>query len=449
MNNPNQFPLNLKTLQRYAKRWADELPGVKGVRLYHYSSFLEKKEIEKHKSSVKYAVVFHAEKPDELWSIITDDEGVFPTLIDAAFVDVYQTKPDVNYLNDWVFTTSDLADGNQFSSVMVNEPYWTLFPISEEYQIEADGAGIEFGTKLHAYDVKKRWGIDKIKLADYVLQDGLRAFDEYGRQIPTVEMIAILNSRELWNNPELQKEFIADQIKFFITDDVLNFEYDNDLLKQAPAAAIPSGGPQLEPLPDNCLIDKKLSWTIRFQGIESDAVKNVVGMRYIERLLDNPGKSYSCSELLELHTKKDAYRPSMSEEAAIGQGLYTDHGRQEINDPKAQGDYWKKQIELENEKTAILDADDFKRTPEDVLRLKEIEQELSELKSSKRDINFKDKVSDQQSLVRTNLKKAYEIIQKDKKMADFMKHVKDDGYIKADGAYGYVYMGNIKWGKCK
>ena len=216
---------------------------------------------------------------------------------------------------------------------------------------------------------------------------------------------------------------------------------------QAPA--IPSGGPQLEPLPDNCLIRKKLFWIIRFQGIESDAVKDVVGMRYIERLLDNPGKSYSCAELLELHTKIDAYRPSMSKDAAIGQGLHADHRRQEISDQKSQGEYWKKQIELENERTGILDADDSERTPEDVLRLKEIEQELSELKSSNRHLNFTDKVSGQQSLVRTNLKKAYDIIRKDKKMADFMKHIKDDRYIRADGSYGYVYVGNIKWEKCK
>jgi len=183
--------------------------------------------------------------------------------------------------------------------------------------------------------------------------------------------------------------------------------------------------------------------------MESDPVKNVMGMRYIERLLDNPGNSYTCLELLELHTKKDAYPRSMSEEAAIGQGLYADHGRQEISDYKAHGDYWKKQIELEDERTKILEADEFDRAPDENLRLQEIEQELSKLKLSKRHLNFSDKVSDQQSLVRTNLKKAYEIIQKDKKMADFMKHIKDDGYIKTDGAYGYVYMGNIKWKICK
>lgn len=235
MNNPNEFPLNLKPLQRFAKRWAAELPGIKDIRLYHfyhYSSFLEKEEIGKYKNSVKYAVVFVADNPGELWNLISDDRGVLMTLVDADFMDVYQVRPDAIYINDWVFTTSDLADGSQNSSVMVNAPYWTLFPATEEYQTEASGDGIEPDTKVHAYQVKKRWGIDKIKLAEYVWEDGLHAYDEYGRRIPTVEMLVDLKSPDMRNDPEKQKAFIADQIKFFISDDILNFEYDHDLLKQ-------------------------------------------------------------------------------------------------------------------------------------------------------------------------------------------------------------------------
>ena len=39
-----------------------QLPGVKSIRLDHYRSF-RKEEIDKYKSSVKYAIVFDADDP--------------------------------------------------------------------------------------------------------------------------------------------------------------------------------------------------------------------------------------------------------------------------------------------------------------------------------------------------------------------------------------------------
>lgn len=108
---------------------------------------------------------------------------------------------------------------------------------------------IEPGTKLHAHEVKKHWGIDKLKLAEYVWEKGLPAFDQYGRKIPTVEMVVALNAIDLKNEPEKQKEFIADQIAYFISDDVLNFEYDHGI-KPAPgkeSTPAPQTEPQLDP----------------------------------------------------------------------------------------------------------------------------------------------------------------------------------------------------------
>lgn len=142
MNNPSEFPnLNLYLLQHYANRWASELPGVKSVKLYPYSSRIAKEEIEidgyEHISSAKYAVVFESDNPKKLWPIINDDRGKYRKLIDAGFADVYQSKPDANFRNDWAFTTSDLANGNEFSSIIVHEGYWVLYPVEPAPAAEA------------------------------------------------------------------------------------------------------------------------------------------------------------------------------------------------------------------------------------------------------------------------------------------------------------------------
>jgi hypothetical protein len=115
----------------------------------------------------------------------------------------------------------------EFPRSSSNEPTETIF---------------EPGTKLHAHEVKKHWGIDKLKLAEYVWEKGLPAFDQYERRIPTVEMVVVLNSFDLKNDLEKQKEFIADQITYFISDDVLNFEYDHGI-KPAQAAPVKENTP--------------------------------------------------------------------------------------------------------------------------------------------------------------------------------------------------------------
>jgi hypothetical protein len=152
VNNPNEFPLNLHRLTRYAARWAAELPGIKSIRLYGYSSFLAGG-ISKYKSSVKYAIVFDAKNPEELWHIITDDSGEYLNLIDAAFVDFYIIKPDTNYRNDWTFTISDFAKKNVFSSIMTKEPYWILYPAEEEQAPETSPAVKTVVPKENSLDI--------------------------------------------------------------------------------------------------------------------------------------------------------------------------------------------------------------------------------------------------------------------------------------------------------
>lgn len=120
------FPnLNLPLLKVYAKRWVDELPGIRSVKLYPYRSYLSKEH--DRKSSVKYAIVLDGDT-EKLWDAITDDQSIYSKLIDSRFADVYKFKPDGNYRRDWFFTTSALADGNDFSSIMTDEPYCLLWP---------------------------------------------------------------------------------------------------------------------------------------------------------------------------------------------------------------------------------------------------------------------------------------------------------------------------------
>lgn len=135
-NHPEEFPdLNLYSLQRYAKRWATERPAIKGIRLYHYRSILYSRYSETVKAkyySTKYAIVFDGDDLEKLSNDITDDQGIYPKLIDSGFLDVYRVKPVEKFQYDWTFTTADRAAWNQFSSIMVNEGYWDLYPAKED-----------------------------------------------------------------------------------------------------------------------------------------------------------------------------------------------------------------------------------------------------------------------------------------------------------------------------
>ena len=131
-NHPAEFPdLNLFALQRYARRWATERPGVKGIRLYHYRSILYSRYMATEKAkyySTKYAIVFDGDDLEKLSNDITDDQRIYPNLIDSSFLDVYRVKPVTKFQYDWAFTTADRAAWNEFSSVMIHEGYWDLYP---------------------------------------------------------------------------------------------------------------------------------------------------------------------------------------------------------------------------------------------------------------------------------------------------------------------------------
>jgi hypothetical protein len=155
-NHPDEFPdLNLYALQRYARRWAAERPGVKDIRLYHYRSILYSRYMATEKAkyySTKYAIVFDGDDLEKLSNDITDDQGIYPKLIDNSFLDVYRVKPVAKFQYDWTFTTADRAVWNQFSSIMVNESYWDLYP-AEEKLIETAPATEAVALKENSLDI--------------------------------------------------------------------------------------------------------------------------------------------------------------------------------------------------------------------------------------------------------------------------------------------------------
>ncbi len=99
---------------------------------------------------------------------------------------------------------------------------------------------IEPNNKLREWQVKERWGIDQITLAEYVYKDGLRAYDINGRQIrffdlyvaAELELIdGLRNGKKIDINDALehQLEIHAPIIAQFISDDIIDFEREYNL----------------------------------------------------------------------------------------------------------------------------------------------------------------------------------------------------------------------------
>ena len=162
----------------------------------------------------------------------------------------------------------------------------------------ADKMKLEPNTKLREWQVKERWGIDKFKLAEYVWEEGLPAFDKYGRRIPTVEMVVQLNTIELRNEPQKQKEFIADQITYFISDDVLNFEYDHGIKPTPAKESTPA--PQTEPQAENYFKQNGNHWEIKFGNEFAAHVDHIDGLLYIAHILERPLINISDQDLYQL-----------------------------------------------------------------------------------------------------------------------------------------------------
>jgi len=291
---------------------------------------------------------------------------------------------------------------------------------------------IEPNTKLREWQVKERWGIDKLKLAEYVWEKGLPAFDQYGRRIPTVEMVVVLNSPDMRNDPEKQKDFFSDQITYFISDDVLNFEYDHGIKPTPAKESTPIT--QTKPQADNYFKQNGNHWEIRF-GIEFAAhVDHVDGLLYIAHILNNidnvisDQKLYNLAKGATLNEDKDKMTVSM----AIANDLHFDTPPQKINDPKAQNEYINKYKQLQH------DLDDA----ESNLEKNEIEYEMEKLLPflTRRNIPNPEDKKAQVNITRL-LDRAYARIKK-ANMPNLAKHLSDK--IKPDN-YGRKYSGTFIW----
>lgn len=313
---------------------------------------------------------------------------------------------------------------------------------------------LEPNTKIREWQVKERWGIDQIKLAEYVFEKGLRAADINGRwirldefliDISLAEFRALREGKEFDADDEFdrQLERWAPRIAQFISDDIINFERDNNLIPaQTPAAEI-KPIPQIKPQAENYFKKNGDYWHIKFEGKEStQPIKHVVGMLYISYLLDRPKKSISCIELWSV-ASGNVSEESISKNATISEDLHTDHKRQKINTYKADQACNKNRIKLENELQELLDINDIERTPEDNMRIKEIEKEIDGINTFTKGRNFNDENSKKQSLIIGNLKTAYANIDKDSMMSQCVAYLCKN--IRSDGVYGYEYTGDIKW----
>lgn len=94
--------------------------------------------------------------------------------------------------------------------------------------------------KFRKWEVLKRWDIDGIKLAQYVC-DGLYAYNRYGSSLPTIEDQA--QALAFRYSEEEYLAYLADQIAWFIIDDVIDYEVVHGIAQHdtapIPAALVP------------------------------------------------------------------------------------------------------------------------------------------------------------------------------------------------------------------
>lgn len=151
-NDRNIFPLNRELLTIYARRWVDKIPEAKifKITLYRYASHFAK--ILQKQHPVKYCIVFDIDNEilpkddlktlaaDHIDKILSGDRSIYNILecfhtiynqdsylflMDAGFSDVYHSKPDKNFKDEWMFLTRRLAEGNH--CIMSEEPCWVLY----------------------------------------------------------------------------------------------------------------------------------------------------------------------------------------------------------------------------------------------------------------------------------------------------------------------------------
>jgi len=185
----------------------------------------------------------------------------------------------------------------------------------------------------------------------------------------------------------------------------------------------------------NCFIRNGDFWQIRYDGKERP-IKNLDGIYYIALLLQKPGASISCRKLYQAASGKmpDKF---LSEGSALDEGLYVDHKKQAISDPKAKRDYWKQWQELQAD---IGNAED---SPEGEMVKKESKKKQDEIMPFLEGRAFPDKDTKKvQSNIQKRLKVAYNAIDK-AGMKNLEKHLR--AHIKPDDAYGLMYTGSLSW----
>lgn len=172
-------------------------------------------------------------------------------------------------------------------------------------------------------------------------------------------------------------------------------------------------------------------WEVGYRG-KKGIVRGVSGMNYIVTLIEKHGNSVSCQEL---HQAISGKMPDniMSEGAAIGEGLNTDHEKQEKNDPEAQKNYMKQYEKLQNDLNAA----------ESEMERHEIETEMEMIMACLKEKVFVDPNHKKaQANINKRLNKAYEEINR-AGMNEMAKYLQE--HIKADGAYGLSYIGSATW----
>jgi hypothetical protein len=433
VNNPKYFKhLDSYLLERYALRWAAELPGIKSVKLYPYSSRIAKEEIEiggyEHISSAKYAIVFESDNPKKLWPIINDDRGIYPKLIDAGFADVYQSKPDANFRDDWAFTTSDLANGNELSSIMTTEPHWTLYPAPEEHYQAPAAIETSF---IHKREALKILRMTETELMTAVSNGEIKGFDQH-RQL--VQHWGRYHADQT-EDDRLHWTVLQCRVSYFDKGDVLYFaEQKGIAIEPAPAAEVVA---PVKEEPENYFRHTGEFWSICFDGVESIPIKAVDGLKYIAYLLERPGESIESLSFYGIVNPPEKNKKTTANIYYCEDSFSIRHQRQQVFDSKTKKEYRNELETLENYKIEEDDLD------ERLTKQAQIDNRIAFLKKELNERAFKDEPSKKQSLINGHLKKAYKSIEKDKNMKNCIEHLRKT--IKTDGALGFVYAGERNW----
>jgi len=305
----------------------------------------------------------------------------------------------------------------------------------------------------------RRWDINEYDLASIVIEGKLDAYDSrklFQRYTVSEDDGSYLVTTAYGAGGFRKERLTVDDVKDFIfsINEVVRFEKEN--------AIAPHIRPQSDAMKDeqikeqHCIeLEQKILegeqkpisqtqkslnfftkessglWHIGFGGQET-RIKHRSGFQYIAILLEKRCTSISCRALYQaaVGTVPDN---TISEGAAIDQGLNIGSSKQEIIDQKAKENYWERYRELQNE---IENA-------ESDLERNEIEREIEEMLPYLKERSFADPDEKKaQANVTKGLKTAYDSI-RSAGMQELAKHLQD--YVKPNGNYGLCYTGTITW----